>query len=105
VVQEVILCLYAKGVNGTHPIALQVLQGVVLSCRQAKTAKASAAGETIPGWHQLERCEQEVLLLVDVLRKTYQDAALVLNSSERDVARSVAYGRCKLSNGFVISAD
>jgi len=46
----------------------------------------------IPGWYQLEHDEQEALLLVDDLQKSYQDAAVILNNSASGVARVVAQG-------------
>jgi DNA-directed RNA polymerase specialized sigma24 family protein len=52
--------------------------------------------ERMSGWNQLEHSEQEALLLVDVLQKSYQNVAIILNNSESDVARVVARGRYKL---------
>jgi len=100
VVQAVILRVYTRRGDAGHPIPVKVLQGVIGMCRQAKPSKIPDLTESICGWNQLERCEQEALLLVDWLGKTYHDTAFILNSSERDVARNVAYGRCKLTRGF-----
>ena len=100
VVQAVFLRVYTRLGDGGHPIQVKVLQGVIRMCRQAKPSKAYAGVELIPGWHLLEYSEQEALLLVDWLGKTYHDTALILNNSERDVARNIAFGRCKLTRGL-----
>ena len=97
VVQAVFLRVYTRRGDGGHPISVQVLQGVIRMCRRAKPSKADAGVELIPDWHLLEYSEQEALLLVDWLGKTYHDTALILNNSERDVARNIAFGRCKLT--------
>jgi len=51
------------------------------------------------GWSQLECYEQEMLLLLDTLGKTYHDAAFILKCSEYDVTRLIASGRHKLAIG------
>ena len=105
VLQEVILRVYSGWRDDDCNIVVKVLHGVIGMCRQAKPSKARGAAEEIPGWEILERCEQEALLLVDWLGKTYHETAFILNSSERDVARNVAYGRCKLTRGFTPESE
>lgn len=100
VVQESILQVYGSYGNDENSIPAMVLQGVILSCRQVSASRWSGAEEWVPGWNQLERCEQEAVLLVDRLGKTYPAAALILKCSEWDVARHIARGRCKLVMGF-----
>src|SRR5450756_2738201 len=95
VLQEVILRVYSGWRDDACNIVVKVLHGVIGMCRQAKPSKIPDATEWICGWNQLERCEQEALLLVDWLGKTYQQTALVLDRSEGDVALTVAHGRCK----------
>lgn len=99
IVQEVILRVYhRRDDREDHIIPIKVLQGVILLCRQMKPSMMDSKTEWLPGWNQLERSEQETLLLVDVLDKSYQYTALVLNCSERDVARTVSHGRYKLAD-------
>ena len=105
VLQEVILRVYSGWRDDDCNIVVKVLHGVIGMCRQAKPSKTRDATEWICGWNQLERCEQEALLLVDWLGKTYHETAFILNSSERDVARDVAYGRCKLTRGFTPESE
>ncbi|HQA29679.1 MAG TPA: hypothetical protein PLA02_10750 [Brevefilum fermentans] len=99
-VQTAILRVYAHRGDDGNNIPVKILQGVILMGRQVRPARTRGTAEEIPGWDLLERCEQEALLLVDWLGKTYHDTALILNSSERDVARNIAFGRCKLTRGF-----
>jgi DNA-directed RNA polymerase specialized sigma24 family protein len=96
-VQAVFLRVYTRRGDRGIPIPVQVLQGVIGMCRQAKPSQAFAGVEFIPGWRRLEWGEREALLLVDVLGKTYQETALVLDRSEREVAAAVASGRRKLA--------
>ena len=105
VLQEVILRVYSGWRDDDCNIVVKVLHGVIGMCRQAKPSKIPDATEWICGWNQLERGEQETLLLVDWLGKTYHETAFILNSSERDVARNVAYGRCKLTRGFTQESE
>jgi DNA-directed RNA polymerase specialized sigma24 family protein len=100
VVQEVFLRAYSNYGNGDIAVAVKVLQGVILMCRRGKWSKTRNTKEWIPGWNQLEHDEQEALLLVDVLGKSYLEAALVLNTSEHDLAVIVAHGRCTLTRCF-----
>lgn len=96
IVQEVILKVYTNGGSRTQPIDRQVLQGVILSCRRANRSPFGEA-IAIPGWKQLKRGEREVLLLVDVLGKSYQDAASILNTSWQEIVQNVAKGRLRLA--------
>ena len=100
VVQAVFVQVYIRRGAGDHPIPVQVLQGVIGMCRRARPSKAHAGVELIPGWHLLECAEQEALLLVDLLGKSYPQTALVLDKSEHEVAATVALGRYKLTRGF-----
>ena len=100
VVQAVFLRVYTRRGDGVHPIPVKVLQEVFRMCRQSKPTKAYAGVELIPGWHQLECAEQEALLLVDLLGKSYQQSALVLDKSEHEIAATVALGRYKLTRSF-----
>ena len=100
VVQAVFLRVYTRRGDGGHPIPVKVLQGVIGMCRRARPSKADAGVELIPGWHLLECAEQEALLLVDWLGKSYPHAALVLDKSEHEVAATVASGRYKLIRSF-----
>jgi len=95
-VQTAILRVYANRENDDNNISVKILQEVILMCRSAKPSKAHSAVEEIPGWELLDCCEQEALLLVDVLQESYQNAARILNNSESDIARVVAQGRYKL---------
>ena len=97
VLQEVILQVYSGWRGDDCNIVVKVLHGVIGISRQAKLSKTCDATEWIPGWNQLERGKQEALLLVDLLGKSYQQTALVLDRSEGDVALTVAHGRCKLA--------
>jgi hypothetical protein len=102
VVQEAFLrvyCTYTRG-GDNHIIVLSVLREVIFSCQQEIPSGSREAEHPIPGWAQLECYEQEILLLVDTLGKTYHDVAFILKCSECDVARLVACGRCKLTTGF-----
>lgn len=98
IVQEAVLRVYNDG-NGTQPIDWQMLQEVIFSCRRAIR---SLFGETIaiPGWEQLKCHEREALLLVDVLGKSYQDAAFILNSSRDEITQNVASGRRHLTRSI-----
>ncbi len=102
VVQEAFLQVYYTYTGGgdNQIIVLTVLQEVIFSCQQEIPSESRQAEYVIPGWAQLECYEQEILLLVDTLGKTYHDAAFILKCSECDVARLVASGRCKLVMGF-----
>ena len=95
-VQKAFLQVYANRGNDDNNISVKILQEVILMCRPAKPSKAHSAVEEIPGWELLDCCEQEALLLVDVLQESYQKAARILNNSESDIARVVAQGRYKL---------
>jgi hypothetical protein len=68
-VQEVVQNVYANGGGRTQPIDLQVLQGVVLSCRRAIHSPFSEA-ITMPGWEQL-KCHQKEIGSLPVSR-SYQ---------------------------------
>jgi DNA-directed RNA polymerase specialized sigma24 family protein len=105
VVQAVFLQVYTRRGDGGHPIPVPVLRGVIGMCRRARPSKAYAGVELIPGWHLLECGEQEALLLVDRLGKSYQQAALVLDTSEHEVAATVAMGRVKLTRSFRSEAE
>ena len=96
VVQKVFLRIYTQPGDGGHPFPVKVLHEVIGMCRRAKPSKAYAGVELIPGWHQLECAEKEALLLVDLLGKSYQQTALVLDKSEHEIAATVALGRYKL---------
>lgn len=96
VVLKAILQVYSDRGNDDIVIKVRVLQGVILICRKMKPSKTYNAKEWIPGWNQLDHSEQEALLLVDVLQKSYQNTAVLLNNSESDVAQVVAQGRYKL---------
>ena len=96
VVQKVILQVYSDRGNNDIATTGNILQGVILLCRKMKLSKTYDTKEWMPGWNQLEHSEQEALLLVDVLQKSYQNVAIILNNSESDVARVVARGRYKL---------
>ena len=102
VVQEAFLRVYYTYTRGgdNHIIVLRVRQEVIFSCQQEIPSGSREAEYPIPGWAQLECYEQEILLLVDTLGKTYHDVAFILKCSECDVARLVACGRCKLATGF-----
>ena len=104
-VQAVFLRVYTRWEDGGHPIPVQVLQGVIGMCKRAGPSKAYAGVELIPGWHQLECAEQEALLLVDLLGKSYPQTALVLDKSEHEVAAIVALGRTKLTRSFRSESD
>ena len=84
VVQAIFLRVYTRRGDGVHPIPVKVLQEVFRMCRQSKPTKAYAGVELIPGWHQLECAEQDALLLVDLLGKSYQQSAQVLDKSEHE---------------------
>ena len=102
VVQEAFLRVYYTNTRrrDNHMIALSVLQEVIFSCQQEIPSGSRQAEYVIPGWAQLECYEQEILLLVDTLGKSYHDAAFILKCSECDVARLIVSGRCKLVMGF-----
>lgn len=85
--------------NASHPINLQVLKEVVSLIQQSNRSQLGDA-ITIPGWKQLEHCEQAALLLVDVLGKPYLEAAFVLNCSWRNLVQNVAIGRRSLSRSI-----
>ena len=105
VVQAVFLRVYTRRGDGGHPIPVHVLRGVIEMCRREEQSKVDAGVELIPGWHLLEYSEQEALLLVDWLGKSYQLAALVLVKSEHEVAATVASGRYKLTRGFHLKSE
>jgi DNA-directed RNA polymerase specialized sigma24 family protein len=100
VLQEIILRVYSGWRDDDSNIVVKVLHGVIGMCRQSKPSKAYTGVELIPGWNQLERSEQEALLLIDLLGKSYPETALVLNCSEHDLGVTVADGRCKLTRSF-----
>jgi DNA-directed RNA polymerase specialized sigma24 family protein len=102
VVQEAFRQVYYTYTRGgdSHKIVSSVLQEVLFACRQVNASGSREAGNEIPGWAQLECYEQETLLLVDMLGKTYHETAFILKCSEYDVARLIACGRCKLATGF-----
>lgn len=99
IMQEVILKVYTNGGSGAQPIDRLVLHEVILSCRLANRSQFGEA-MTLPGWKQLKLGEQEVLLLVDVLGKSYQDAAFILNNSWREIVQNVATGRLRLARSI-----
>lgn len=105
VVQEVILRVYRNSSECDGAIRMKVLQGVLWKCRQRKTSGNGGATKYIPGWDGLERRVQEALLLVDSLRKTYREAALILGCPEDEVARAIANGRRQLACEFSVRAD
>lgn len=100
IVQAVFLRVYTrwKVEDNSIPVCVMVFREVIGSCRQARSPDSIAGAEIIPGWRRLELDEQEALLLVDVLGKTYEQAALVLEKSDHEVAATVALGRYKLMN-------
>ena len=102
VVQEAFLRMYYTYTRGgdNYIIVLGVLHEVIFACRQVNASGSREAGYEIPGWAQLECHEQETLLLIDTLGKTYHDAAFILKCSECDVARLVACGRFKFTTRF-----
>ena len=100
VVQAVFLRVYTRRGDGGHPFPVQVLRGVIEMCRREEPSKADAGVELIPGWHLLDYSEQEALLLVDWLGKSYPQTALVLDKSEHEVAATIALGRTKLTRSF-----
>ena len=100
VVQAVFLRVFTQRGDDGYPIQVLVLQEVIGRCRRARPSKAYAGVELIPGWHLLEYSEQEALLLVDWLGKSYQQAAYVLDQSEHEVAATIALGRYKLTRSF-----
>lgn len=85
--------------NASHPMNQQALKEVVSLSRQANRSQFGDA-ITIPGWKQLECCEQEALLLVDVLGKQYLEAAFVLNCSWHELVQNVAIGRRSLARNI-----
>lgn len=94
--QDVIRTVYA-GWRGEVDVGYLVLRGVVLLARQVVTPSWAFDGtRQIPGWEELKRCEQEILLLVDVLGKSYSEAARIVERSQRDVTISILNGRQKL---------
>lgn len=96
ILEDVLMQIFMDQENGLHPMNLQVLKEVVSLSRQMNQSQFGDA-ITIPGWKQLERCQQEALLLVDVLGKSYPEAAFVLHCSWRELVQNVALGRCFLS--------
>ena len=100
VLQEVIQRVYSGWSDDDSNIVVKVYHGVIGMGRQTKPSKTCDAKEWIPGWRQLEHGEQEALLLVDGLGKSYSETALILNRSEHDVALTVTHGRCKLIKSF-----
>ncbi len=96
VVLKAILQVYSDHGNEDIAISVNILQRVILMCRKVKPSKTYNPKEWIPGWNQLDHSEREALLLVDVIQKSYQEAAVILNNSESGVARVVAQGRYKL---------
>jgi hypothetical protein len=103
--QKVFLQIYTKPGDGGDPIPVKVLRAVIELCRRVRPSKATAGVELIPGWHQLERAEQEALLLVDVLGKSYPQTGLVLNKSKHEIAATVALGRYKLIASFHLESE
>jgi len=71
VLQEVILRVYSGWRDDDSNIVVKVLHGVIGMFRQAQAGKACAGVELIPGWNQLERCEQEALLLSRVIHSGF----------------------------------
>jgi DNA-directed RNA polymerase specialized sigma24 family protein len=96
IVQEVIRKVYISGRSESQSIDLQVLRGVVFSCRRA-THSPFRESITMPGWKQLKRHQKELLLLVDVLGKTYDETALILNISWQETIQNLARGRHMLT--------
>lgn len=97
VVQKAILRAYSDWEKNGAAVALKVLQGVMQSCRQMQPADMRAEIEWIPGWNRLNSREQAALLLIDVLGRSYPEAAFLLDCRERKVSREVAGGRYKLA--------
>lgn len=95
--QDVIRTVYAGWRGEVDDVGCLVLRGVVLMARQVVTqSRAPTDIWQIPGWEELKRCERETLLLVDVLDKSYSEAAMIMEGSERDVSLTLADGRQKL---------
>lgn len=95
--QDVIRTVYAGWRGEADDVGCLVLRGVVLMARQVVTPSGTLLGaRQILGWEELKRCEQEILLLVDVFGKSYPEAARIMERSERDVALTLAAGRQKL---------
>lgn len=101
IVQEVIQKVFISGRSGSQPIELQVLQGIVFSCRRA-THSPFCESITMPGWKQLTRRQKEILLLIDVLGKTYQDAAFILSNSRQEIVQNLAMGRRNLARSMPV---
>lgn len=96
VVEKAIAQAYSFWRENGSSIVVEVLKAVLQSCRPMRRRGAWDAVEWIPGWDGLEFRDQETLLLVDVLGKSYSDTAAILKCSKWDVARLIAGARCKL---------
>lgn len=96
IIQEVIQKISTNETNTKHPVDMQVLRGVIFFTRQTNLSYSGEA-VAIPGWNLLECQQKEVLLLVDVLGKTYQEAAYIVNSSCEELVKAIAMGRRSLA--------
>lgn len=95
--QEVVLMVYAGWRGRIDDLGIRVLRGVIRQARRQAGINGASPDDWQPqGWQQLECCEQETLLLVDVLGKSYREAACIIGRSEREVARLIAKGRRRL---------
>jgi len=106
--QDVIRTVYTGWRGEADDVGCLVLRGVVLMARQVVTPSGAFPGaRRIPGWEELKRCEQEIMLLVDVLDKPYSEAARIMERSERDVALTLVNGRYKLlrHSNFILSRN
>ena len=79
---------------------LEALRGMLLQCRQKSGLSVGrAAGQE--GWVQrlalLAQAEREAVVLVDVLSLSYDEAALVLACSRKQITRLLAQARFHLS--------
>lgn len=96
VVEKAIAQAYSFWRENGSSIVAEVLRAVLRSCQRFKPNGAHIVPEYIPGWDELAYHEQAMLLLVDVLGKSYSDTAAILKCSKWDVARLIAGARCKL---------
>lgn len=101
IVEEAIWKVYMNGRKSTQPMHLQVLKEVILYCRRFNHPQ-NLDVVSIQGWEGLNHHYREVLLLVDVLRRTYQDAAFILDTTEHEINYTVAIARRILARGLPI---
>ena len=73
-------------------------------CRSAKPSKTHSAEEGIPGWDLLEYCEQEALLLVDVLQESYQKVARIISTIPKATLPSCCPRQVQTDQEFRFSA-